>query len=72
VVRFAPRLPEDWERPRFRIAVRGQQVEVDMAPGATTYSLLEGTGLLLEHHGEELRLAPGTPLTRGDSLADAA
>ena len=42
-LRFAPRLPEGWERLRFRIAVRGQQVEVDMTPGATTYSLLEGT-----------------------------
>ncbi len=57
-LRFAPRLPEGWDRLRFRIAVRGQQVEVDMTPGATTYSLLEGTGLMLEHHGEELRLTP--------------
>jgi alpha,alpha-trehalose phosphorylase len=58
-VRFAPRLPEGWERLRFRVEVRGQRVEVDMTPDATTYRLLEGRGLLVEHHGELLRLAPG-------------
>ena len=71
-LRFAPRLPEGWERLRFRITVRGQQVEVDMTPGATTYSLLEGTGLMLEHHGEELRLTSAAPVTRAGGLADAA
>ena len=41
-VRFQPRPPEGWTRLRFRVAVRGQVVEVDMTPGATTYRLLEG------------------------------
>jgi len=72
LLRLSPRLPGDWDRLRFRIAVRGQRVEVDMTPGATTYTLLEGGGLLLEHDGAELRLLPGTPVTRTDELADAA
>jgi alpha,alpha-trehalose phosphorylase len=63
-VRFAPRLPAGWTRLRFRVQVRGQVVEVDMAPGATTYRLLEGRGLPICHFGEELRLNPGEPVRR--------
>ena len=61
-VRFAPRLPAAWTRLRFRVQVRGQVVEVDMTPDATTYRLLEGRGLLDPHFGEELRLRPGAPV----------
>ena len=67
-VRFAPRLPAGWERLRFRVQVRGQVVEVDMAPDATTYRLLEGRGLLICHFGEELRLLPGQPVRRSSDL----
>ena len=53
--------------------MRGQRLGVDMTPGATTYTLLEGRRLLLEHDGEQLRLTPGAPVTRGaDGLAAAA
>jgi alpha,alpha-trehalose phosphorylase len=73
LLRLSPRLPEGWDRLCFRIAVRGQRVEVDMTPGATTYTLLEGRGLLLEHDGAELRLLPGAPVTHAAAgLADAA
>jgi hypothetical protein len=44
--------------------VRGQVVEVDMTPTATTYRLLEGRGLMVGHCGEDLRLAPGEPVRR--------
>jgi alpha,alpha-trehalose phosphorylase len=63
-LRFAPRLPHAWDRLRFRIGVRGQLIEVDMTPEATTYRLLEGRGLLVEHYGEPLRLAPDAIVTR--------
>jgi alpha,alpha-trehalose phosphorylase len=63
-VRFAPRLPAGWTRLRFRVAVRGQVVEVEMTPAATTYRLLEGTGLVLGHFDEQLRLTPGAALRR--------
>ena len=59
VVRLSPRLPEEWERLRFRLAVRGQVVEVDMTPGGTSLTLVEGRGLLVELDGEELRLRSG-------------
>ena len=71
-LRLSPRLPESWDRLRFRIAVRGQRVEVDMTPGATTYRLLEGTGLLLEHDGEELRLTRARRSPAPAAVADAA
>ena len=58
VVRFAPRLPADWDRLRFRVQIRGQLVEVDMTHDGTEYRLLEGPGLLIEHFGEKVRLAP--------------
>jgi alpha,alpha-trehalose phosphorylase len=60
-VRFSPRLPEGWQRLRFRIAVRGQVIEVDMRPWETRYALVEGTGLPIEHFGAALRLAPYQP-----------
>ena len=72
-VRFDPRLPAEWTRMRFRVEVRGQLIEVDMRPGETTYRLVEGRGLLIEHRGEQLRLKPGEPVSRGEAgLALAA
>lgn len=63
-VRFRPRLPAEWERLRFRVQVRGQLIEVDMTPEETTYTLLEGRGLLVMHDDEQLRLTPDEPLSR--------
>jgi alpha,alpha-trehalose phosphorylase len=59
-----PRLPAQWERLRFRVTVRGQLVEVGMTRAGTTYRLVEGTGLVVRHFGEELRLRPGAPVER--------
>jgi alpha,alpha-trehalose phosphorylase len=72
-VRFEPRLPDGWTRLRFRVAVRGQVVEVDIGPERTVYRLVEGAGLSIEHAGEALRLAPGAPvsaLTVRDEYSD--
>ena len=63
-VRFDPKLPAEWERLRFRVEVRGQRIEVDMTHAATTYRLLEGAGLMIEHRGEALRLRPDVPVLR--------
>jgi alpha,alpha-trehalose phosphorylase len=63
-MRFDPRLPKGWTRLRFRVEVRGQLVEVDMAPEGTTYRLVEGRGLVIEHRGEQLRLRAGDPVSR--------
>ena len=77
-VRFAPRLPADWTGLRFRVEVRGQRIEVDMRPTATTYRLLEGAGLMIEHCGESVPLRPGVPVlmpvaaSQPEGLAEAA
>ena len=71
-VRFCPRLPEEWERLRFRVQVRGQLIEVDMTPEETTYTLLEGRGLLVMHGDEQLRLTPDEPLSRPATERPAA
>jgi alpha,alpha-trehalose phosphorylase len=63
-VRFRPRLPKEWERLRFRVQIRGQLIEVDMTAEETTYTLLEGRGLLISHGDEQLRLTPDEPLSR--------
>ena len=63
-VRFQPRLPAEWDRLRFRVQVREQLVEVDITHAATTYRLLEGHGLPIQHFGEQLRLTPVAPLSR--------
>jgi alpha,alpha-trehalose phosphorylase len=69
-VHFRPRLPESWDRLRFRVQVRGQTIEVDLSHEETTYRLLEGRGLLLHHGDEQLRLTPDEPLTRAAAVPD--
>jgi alpha,alpha-trehalose phosphorylase len=71
-VRFRPRLPEQWQRLRFRVQIRGQLIEVDMTAEETTYRLLEGRGLLVMHGDEQLRLTPDEPLSRPAEAAPAA
>ena len=60
-VSFRPRLPEQWERLRFRIQVRGQVIEVDMTHGGTEYTLLEAQGLPIRSDAQELRLRAARP-----------
>jgi hypothetical protein len=50
--------------------VREQRLEVDMTPAATTYTLLGGPGLLIEHRGELLRVALGAPVVRPEGGED--
>jgi alpha,alpha-trehalose phosphorylase len=71
---FSPRLPAEWEGLRFRVQVRGQVVEVDMTHQATTYRLVEGSGLMVHHFEEPLRLLPGVPVSglQPDELWPAA
>jgi alpha,alpha-trehalose phosphorylase len=75
-VRFRPRLPDERERLRFRVQVRGQLIELDMTREETTYRLLEGRGLLVMHGDEQLRRTPDEPQSRpaGErpELAEAA
>jgi len=61
---FRPRLPDGWDRLRFRLGVRGCVLEVDVSREAARYRLLEGDALDLVHEGELLQLERDCTLTR--------
>ena len=44
--------------------VRGQLIEFDMTHPATRYCLVEGSGILIDHDGEELRLTTAAAIRR--------
>jgi alpha,alpha-trehalose phosphorylase len=71
-VAFHPRLPDEWDRLRFRVQVRGQLVEVDMTHARTTYVLVEGTGLTIQHFGEAVRLAQSEARSFSTRRSDAS
>ena len=59
---FTPRLPDLLPRLQFKLRYRGQHLQVTATPQNATYTLLEGDGLPLEHHGQPFTLASG-PVT---------
>ena len=62
VIRFRPRLPGEWECLRLPLTVRGQDLEVDIRPDGTTYTLRQGDGLAIFHEDQEVRLVQGKPV----------
>ena len=56
---FAPRIPPQFKRLRFRLTVGGQRLIVEMTHDQATYHLVEGMGLTLTHEGKELKLRSG-------------
>lgn len=56
---LAPRLPGGLAALRFRVNFRGRRVQVEVTPQHARYSLLEGTGCELTHHGQEVKLDSG-------------
>jgi alpha,alpha-trehalose phosphorylase len=59
---FAPRLPEQLARMRFRVTFRGRRIEVEMGRRRATYTLNEGEALEISHHGEPVTLELGEPV----------
>ncbi len=62
-LRFAPRLPADWDSLRFRLLVRKSRLEVEMSRESTTYRLLDGDPLGLISDGQHVTVRPGEPVT---------
>ncbi len=62
-LRFAPRLPAEWDFMRFRLLVRASHIEVEMAREATTYRLLEGEPIGLISDGQHITVRPNEPVT---------
>jgi len=71
---FRPRLPRKMKIRgfRFRVAIRGQMLEVnfDRETDQVTYQLVEGVQLTMEHCGEEVELAAGVPAVRDLQFTD--
>lgn len=61
---FAPRLPQQLNRLRFRLAFRDRVIEIEAIANQVTYTLQQGDQLEITHHGEELLLRPDSPTTK--------
>ncbi len=61
---FAPRLPETLKRLAFNILFLGRRLRVEVRATAATYRLLEGSPLVVHHHGEEIPLSMDGAITR--------
>ncbi len=59
---FMPRLPGALARLRFRVRCSGGTLEVDVADGHATYTLLAGSALEITHHGEKVTVTNERPL----------
>ena len=55
-ISFRPRLPAEWCRLRFALAIRGRRLRVEVGHDLTTYSLVEGDDLTIMHGDESIRL----------------
>ncbi|MGZ5311046.1 MAG: glycoside hydrolase family 65 protein [Solirubrobacterales bacterium] len=64
LVSFAPRLPNAITMLAFRVGFGGCALRVEVRPKEVTYELLSGGPLTIAHHGQELTVEKGEPLTR--------
>jgi alpha,alpha-trehalose phosphorylase len=61
---FAPRLPETLKRLAFNILFHGCRLHVEVTATEATYRLLDGSPLVVRHHGEEILLTLGETISR--------
>ena len=61
---FAPRLPPRLERLSFGLVFRGSRLRVTATKGEATYTVLSGPPLELAHHGTELTVTAGEPVSQ--------
>jgi alpha,alpha-trehalose phosphorylase len=61
---FAPRLPSRLGRLSFRLVFRGRRLKVDVNRTHAVYTLLDGTPLEIQHHGQEINISRAKPLER--------
>ncbi len=63
-VGFSPRLPDGITRLAFTICVRNSRLHVEITPATTTYRVLDGQPLSVQHDGQALVVITGSPITR--------
>ncbi len=59
---FRPMLPPAWKRLAFSIAWRGSRIACEYTAETSTYSLVWGTEIDIEHEGKRYHLASGAPV----------
>ena len=62
-LRFAPRLPEALGRLKFHLGSNGRRLSVEVVGEEVTYLLRDGDDLVIRHHGDEVELVAGRPVT---------
>ena len=60
---FAPRLPPGLTRLSFRLLFRGRSLRVEVGRTEAAYVLAGGEALVTSHHGEEITVTVGAPVT---------
>ena len=60
---FCPQLPQGLKRLTFNLVFTSNHLRVETTPATTTYELMEGENLTIEHFGEEITLKIGSPVT---------
>ena len=63
-ISFMPRLPMALTRLAFGIRCRGRTLKVEITPPEATYTLIAGDPVELTHHGEQVTVSRGRPVTR--------
>lgn len=61
---FAPRLPDALGRLAFHLLFRGCRLRVEVRASEATYRLLDGSPLVVRHHGEDIFLPVDEAVTR--------
>ena len=61
---FAPRLPAALSKLAFYLLFRGSRLRVEVSATEATYRLLDGSPLVVCHHGEEITLSVDSAVTR--------
>jgi alpha,alpha-trehalose phosphorylase len=61
-VSFAPRLPAELTRLRFRLSPRGRTLRVEVRREQASYTLLEGDPIEISHHGQPVTVDTGQPV----------
>jgi alpha,alpha-trehalose phosphorylase len=61
---FAPRLPSGWSRLSFGMTWRDHQIKVDIRSTEASYDLAGDKSVTVRHHGEEITLRAGSPVTK--------
>lgn len=60
---FAPFVPEKWKHYSFKVKFKGAQLQVQVTPENTSYSLLQGLNLTFSHFGQPVVLTKGQSKT---------